>query len=693
MQLSGTLCSTKVYSFDVFDTLVTRSVGTPAGVFSMMQTRLCEIPQCRLLQDFVNRRIAAEKIARRQTNREEVRLSEIYTTLCDLNGLPEAAKPELMQLEIAIEHEVILPVVQHVSEINQLLADHKRVILISDMYHSAETISGLLRQAVPEIVDHCQLYVSSDVGRTKASGRLFKHILEKEGIVADEMLHVGDNKFSDVDQPRRLGIQTNASTLCHLTSWERLGEDEHDSRWQARAGNARWARLNSGNIRSSIGYAIAGPILFGFVDWVLQRAAEQKLKKLCFLARDGFVLREIAVLLADKHGFVPEQFHYVYGSRSAWQFAASANYIETSAFDWVLETTKNPTLAEVARRLQLDVTDLREWIQCPSLDQLNPLSPLTRRQNAQIANALGDAAVASKIRNSASEQAELLRRYLKPFAPSSDQPWALVDVGWKGTMQDALYQILNHGDFKCDIVGFYFGLRRQNHVQLNGAKHSFLNDHSDHEEGLVNALDKFIEQFATAVHGSTLRYQEGTDGVVMPVLDAQGMAIAQWGHQFLFDGILEFAKDHAVETRELGLQSLSEAMQLIRGLDKFVVSNRLCKVFAECMGSIPFCSDSGTVGLKELAPKCNAVTAFRYLFASQKSRNGITLWLQGSVARSGWFVRLIMNPYTECISYVLRPWRFHVLIPVSLIRRFKSMLPRLLLRQLERGVYGRVISN
>ena len=59
----------QLYSFDVYDTLITRRTATPEGIFALMQKRLTEsetyadYPKL-LLQNFYLIRIESEKVAR-----------------------------------------------------------------------------------------------------------------------------------------------------------------------------------------------------------------------------------------------------------------------------------------------------------------------------------------------------------------------------------------------------------------------------------------------------------------------------------------------------------------------------------------------------------------------------------------------------------------------------------------------------
>ena len=76
----------QLYSFDVYDTLITRRTATPEGIFALMQKQLTEseayadLPKM-LIQNFYLIRIQSEKVARNTYiggNVYDITLSQIY---------------------------------------------------------------------------------------------------------------------------------------------------------------------------------------------------------------------------------------------------------------------------------------------------------------------------------------------------------------------------------------------------------------------------------------------------------------------------------------------------------------------------------------------------------------------------------------------------------------------------------------
>ena len=79
-----------LYSFDVFDTLITRKTQTPKGVFLYMQEELKKIEEYKTIADeFALLRVDAEQKARIFNSGDEIGISDIYKCFVKYCHLPE----------------------------------------------------------------------------------------------------------------------------------------------------------------------------------------------------------------------------------------------------------------------------------------------------------------------------------------------------------------------------------------------------------------------------------------------------------------------------------------------------------------------------------------------------------------------------------------------------------------------------
>ena len=178
-------------SFDIYDTLVIRPYVLPTDLF-----RHLELISGR--DGFAKSRIVSEKNARRKHHRE-VTLDEIYEEIdphyCHLRTMEE-------------EMEISLPLLNNniLALFKELTGLGKKIILTSDMYLPRSVIEAMLNRC--GFFTYERLYISSETLKTKHTGELYRYILDDLQIKPQDLFHIGDNKHSDHDVPKSIGIRS-----------------------------------------------------------------------------------------------------------------------------------------------------------------------------------------------------------------------------------------------------------------------------------------------------------------------------------------------------------------------------------------------------------------------------------------------------------------------------------------------------
>lgn len=187
----------KIISFDLFDTLVLRKVLFPQDIFKILDMVVNERYG---LRDFRYIRLNVENEIRNQSDLEDINIDDIYMEIG--RRYPEIPIDEIKALEYKIELENIIPN-PYIKQIFEY-AKMKDIWIITDMY--------LPKEFLEEILEKCgyngykKIYISGEIGKSKASGALYKHILEENSVAISEWMHVGDDYHRDVNVPRALGI-------------------------------------------------------------------------------------------------------------------------------------------------------------------------------------------------------------------------------------------------------------------------------------------------------------------------------------------------------------------------------------------------------------------------------------------------------------------------------------------------------
>ena len=296
----------KVVSFDVFDTLINRPFITPEDLFSYMEIIFD-------IDGFRQKRINAE-ITARETLKKEVNLDEIYDFIDE--KLRQYRQIEI-DLEIRLCHSnaMMAEIYRKAKELD------KRVIAISDMYHSKETIRSILEKSGYQMDE---IYVSCHYNKTKGQGDLYRKVLEAEGIDLKDIVHFGDNYLSDYSQARSMDIEAyqtaksldyflkdedNSCYMSYLKKHDALSDSIHLSMI------SEYLYRNNDDYFERLGYIFGGPLAFGYLNYVLKDAVEKGIDQLLFVSRDGYSLIDVYErYLKDRYGI---DYAYAYLSRAA----------------------------------------------------------------------------------------------------------------------------------------------------------------------------------------------------------------------------------------------------------------------------------------------------------------------------------------------------------------------------------------
>ncbi|MCX7017317.1 MAG: HAD-IA family hydrolase, partial [Candidatus Sumerlaeota bacterium] len=221
-----------IISLDIFDTLLRRDIEPPDSLklrtakYASMILGQRGFPVDYVL--FQSVRDAAERELRVEAaNRGrdfECGFEDIMRrTLERLVGAKVAAEESarLMDYELEIEARRLHVAPDAPSVLRELKRRGKRIVAVSDMYLQESHVRRLLGAlGIGEWFD--AIYMSSDHGAGKHSGRLFQTMLKAEGAAPAKVLHVGDNPVSDGVRPREAGL--GAAWLRDPREMRRRGE-------------------------------------------------------------------------------------------------------------------------------------------------------------------------------------------------------------------------------------------------------------------------------------------------------------------------------------------------------------------------------------------------------------------------------------------------------------------------------------
>lgn len=523
-----------MYSFDVFDTLITRRTADPKGIFMLMQ----ELIQFKndydifLTTNFYELRIESEKLARvyaKSIGKLEVTLDDIYSALATTACVTEIQQEILKKIEVELEHNCVLAIPLQIKLLRELKAKGEHIVLISDMYLDEIHIRNMLCQVDP-VFKEIPLYVSSAYGKTKGSGELFKIVQKQEHVDFTDWVHYGDNQYADIDAALKLGIK---AMQVYPESAKEYEQAKKDCYYQISVGASRYVRsLKNYNISSEVGSSLAGPILYPYVKWILEESVKRGIDRLYFVARDGWILQQMADIIVLEQKY-PIKTYYIYGSRKVWRLSSFDGTKED--FNRILKWSNIEeviSLADLAGVFQLKVDELRDFLP----EEFYKVDSNQSLLNIQIDNLCRhlreNVAFMEYLIKSQTEKKSTVIRYLKQELDVSDDKFAFVELAGTGLTQKLLARIIGNF-YSGQIRNFYFKLDSIHEED----RCKFLNFYpSDLERSFM------LELLCRAPHGQTEDYIE-KDGKIIPVLEkTEGEQIKAYYIEEYRDAVLAYVK-------------------------------------------------------------------------------------------------------------------------------------------------------
>ena len=430
-------------SFDIFDTLIKRNVAKPSDLFKLMEKSCADIIGAE--SGFANKRIKAEGKAREKYNRP-VTIYEIYGELKEEFG---SYTDELMQIEIDTEIKQCCPNPMYADILKKCIEERKTVILISDMYLPSDLIKKMLNKC--GIVGFNALYISCEHNARKSDGSLFKKVLCDYNLSPRQLLHIGDNRRSDFIIPilsgiRAIPVNNDQNTICRIPK-EICSEKSFEFRTiQACICNCS----REMNEWEKQGCKIFGPLLYGFTQWLINRLRNDGIYDVYFLARDGYMLKRAFEEIDHKD----IKTHYLLCSRRSYQVPLI----------W-----KKPSFEDVTLPLRaLPKMTLRTFIKRIGLEP-NKYAGIALQHKISLDYEYKDYSFYNSneimefyeqikvdvIENSKKEYNGLIA-YIQ--RQNFDKKIAVVDIGYQGSMQYALSNLLKAENMDVYVKGYYVSI-------------------------------------------------------------------------------------------------------------------------------------------------------------------------------------------------------------------------------------------
>ena len=348
----------------------------------------------------------------------------------------------------------------------------------------------------------------------------------------------------------------------------------------------------------ALGKQYAGPVLTAYVRWILSRASERGIKRIYFLARDGYTLKKIAEYICRRLG-VSMDCRYLYCSRFSLRLP-TYHFIGDEAMDMLLIPAVKNTVHGVFRRACLSETEEKQVLASLPFECADPCKPMDREEYAGFCGAIRKSGVFADIVRSRSAAAyNSAVKYFEQEGLLSDADYAIADSGWTGSMQRSLRQVLEHSGYKRKLTGFYFGLFGEPKSGQDGSYEAMYFSGNTHLKDKILFSNNLFECWLSAPHAMTTGYKE-ENGEYIPIFAESPSERECALVNAHIDGIMEYVAgcaDEELDFRNIDEKELHLATERI--LHRIMVHPTQTE--AAAYGGFMFSDDVSSEGMKKLA--------------------------------------------------------------------------------------------
>lgn len=363
----------------------------------------------------------------------------------------------------------------------------KKVIITSDMYLPQSLLEEVLHA---NGITYDAFYLSSTVGKQKVTGNLFRYLLSEAKVESRDVVHIGDSIRGDYLGARKAGIKgilipkrINNTMLFDLNR-----KDQNTSLHCFVNNHVDTTKDNY----YQTGFCCFGPVLYGFIRWLHEQVGRSRI---FFFSRDGFIIkkaydsiyqdtnsdylyvsrRSLSVPLLWKHSGWEEIFDYITMTR----YFSLQTFLERLGLE-------SDSYVIRAKDFGLAAEDVFQQTSVQADEKLKKFYSTIEKD----------------VRKNSKQEFLALCNYFreKRFAGNV----AVVDIGWNGSMQKYLLELMRLSDIDVTLHGYYFGIRKQiPDAFLQG----YIYDPKNKQyEPALSFMQGLFESFFLSQEGSTKKY-------------------------------------------------------------------------------------------------------------------------------------------------------------------------------------------
>lgn len=391
--------------------------------------------------------------------------------------------------------------------LKELKEKNYKIYCVSDFHTSKQVLKNSLAfHKIQDLFD--DVFVSSQYNASKHSGNLYPILLKKLKIEAANVVMVGDNYTSDIQNAQKFGI-----TTIHLPNKK---ESKTKKRYAVGSDRKDYRRILSRLYRTcnhKMAPANSDYILFYtiYIQRLYRNAKKEGIKNIFFLSREGLYLKKMFDHYQQYSALQEEghiKSHYFKTSRQA-SMLVSLKAIDVEEFTFLRRKYPDLSLNGFLQNftfstalissiiVELNFQEIKDEV---ILDFLESEVFLKLKTSEKFRNAY---------QTKRSEQQIAFNKYIDSFEVDfRTEGIHLADIGWGGSMQERLFDYFKG---KVKVYGHYLGLNEIYDINKDtnrwGLNFSVF-PYTGYSDNILRGNTELNEQLLSAPHGSTLSYTD-----------------------------------------------------------------------------------------------------------------------------------------------------------------------------------------
>lgn len=491
----------KLASFDIFDTALIRKCGLPENIFYLLSRHL--YPQDRALQeDFLVWRRHIGGRVKQISGKAEVCLEDLYR----LAEFPGYTPKELAEAELTVEAENLMANPSIRDLIRKRRKEGYTIVFISDMYLPGDFLEKiLLREGCCQTNE--KVFVSCEYQARKDRGTLYEVV--RKQYQPSTWVHCGDHPHSDIKMARKHRIRTEKVESDYTFIERKLMRNAMQWRdpfqLSVLAGFSRAIRMEERNTPEAVLAAdFIAPAYLPYVKYILEKARQKQIKRLYFLSRDGFILKQAAEELVSPDMELRELFV----SRRSLILPYLA--LDFSKESYMRIADRNTLLRKKVSHLLWQLGVMQENLQKKYGISFEYERILTQEQENDFLMKLFCGTFREVLLERAEKEKRLILEYFRQEGLMDGVASCFIDIGWLGTSRLMINALLKHAGYP-EIETFYYGIRSDVFPVVRGRYESYFC------EGMLDTQSTWLLEnyFSQSPNPSTCGYRR-VDKMILP---------------------------------------------------------------------------------------------------------------------------------------------------------------------------------